>query len=318
MSTEGPDASPRRTEDANPPAPLVACVILHFNRPQDTLACVTSLHASRNARLLIIVLDGGPPGDPALAVVRDSYPSIDIVCLPTNLGYAGNNNIGIDHALSRGAEWVFLLNDDTVVAPDAVAQLVEAGKSDSRVGIVGPTVYHFDEPSIIQSAGGAVTAGWDAVHHGQNEVERGQFPTQRLVSWISGCALMVRRELIAEVGMLDERFFLYWEEVEWCLRAGRAGWHVMHAPTAHVWHKGVRRDYRPGPAVTYYSTRNHLLMLAALGAPRSARLMILARMMRTLVSSTVRPRWRSKRAHRDAMWQGVMDYWRGRFGGWRQ
>jgi hypothetical protein len=114
--------------------------------------------------------------------------------------------------------------------------------------------------------------------------------------------------------LLDERFFYYYEETEWCLRMGRRGWLVMHEPAAHVWHKGVQRDYQPGPAVTYYNTRNHFLMMSKLDAPAVAWGMAWFQNVRTLTSWSVKPRWRHLRQHRDAMWQGTLDFLNGRWG----
>jgi len=297
--------------------PLVVCVILHFNRPLDTVACVASLLAGTYPHLRIVVLDCGQTRDNALDVLRDKA-TVEIVAVADNRGYAGNNNVGIRCALERGADWILLLNDDTIVDAEAVAEMVRVGESNQRIGIVGPMVYHFDEPTVIQSAGGGMTPEWDSFHFGQNEDDRGQFPEPRAVAWISGCALMCRSAVTREIGMLDERFFLYWEETEWCLRAGEATWRIMHAPAARIWHKGVQRDYRPGPAVSYYSTRNHLLTLSVRHAPLAARAAVWMQVLRTVFSWTLRPKWRSKRAHRDAMWQGAVDYVKGRFGPWQQ
>ena len=124
----------------------------------------------------------------------------------------------------------------------------------------------------------------------------------------------MRREVIETIGPLDERFFIYWEETEWCVRAAKAGWEILHVPGCRVWHKGVQRDYRPKPPVTYYSTRNRLLMLRTHRAPVAARALAWAHIARTLASWTLKPKWRHMRAHRDAMWRGVVDYARARWG----
>jgi GT2 family glycosyltransferase len=192
--------------------------------------------------------------------------------------------------------------------------MMEVAASDASIGIAGPLVYHHDEPDVIQSAGGEMSRFWRASHYRQNERDDGRLTEPRSVQWISGCALLVRRDIVTGVGALDERFFVYWEETEWCIRAGRAGWRILNVPLARVWHKGVQRESRPKPAVTYYTTRNHLLALSAHGAPLSARLLAWGQIMRTLTSWTLRPKWRERRAHRDAMWRGVTDYLHSRWG----
>jgi GT2 family glycosyltransferase len=124
----------------------------------------------------------------------------------------------------------------------------------------------------------------------------------------------VRRQVIENVGPIDERFFIYWEETEWCVRAGNAGWRILNVPRAKVWHKGVQRDYRPKPTVTYYSTRNRLLMLSTHHAPAAAWITALVQIFRTLTSWTLRPKWRGMHEHRNAMWRGLEDFVRGRWG----
>lgn len=292
----------------------VVAVVLNTNRREDTVECLASLKRSSYDSLKCVLLDNGST-DGTVECVRQRFPEVRIVELVHNRGYAGNNNTGIDVALAQGADWVLILNEDTVVAPDCVERLVKVGSADRKNGIVGPMVYHYDEPEVIQSAGGRIDLTWNAVHIAQNEVDRGFFKQPRQVDWVSGCCMMVRRAVVEEVGRLDERFFYYWEETEWCLRARRQGWRIVHVPDARVWHKGVQRDYRPKPAVTYYSTRNRLLMMSKHKAPLTAWIMTYIQVVRTLSSWSLRPKWRPMRAHRDAMWNGLMDFARGKFGG---
>jgi hypothetical protein len=294
-------------------SPKVITVILNTNRREDTLACLGSLAESSYPNHKIIVLDNAS-SDGSVAAIRQAFPEVELVSLTANLGYAGNNNVGIIEAVAQGADWVFVLNEDTILAPDCLAEMVRIGEGDGRIGIVGPMVYHHNEPQLIQSAGGALGPHWESRHIAQNEPDAGQFDRPRHVDWISGCAIMVRTAVIEQVGPLDERFFYYWEETEWCLRARRAGWRVVHVPTARLWHKGVQRDYRPGPNVTYYSTRNRFLMMSKHRAPLKIWLVVWADNLSTLASWTVKPKWRTMREHRDAMWQGTVDFLRGRWG----
>jgi GT2 family glycosyltransferase len=292
---------------ASEPEPRVVSVILNTNRRQDTLDCLASLQAGTYPNTSAIVLDCQST-DGSVDAVRAEYPEARVIELTENLGYAGNNNVGLQAALQQGADWVFVLNEDTVVASDCLSRLVHVGESDSRIGIVGPMVYHHDEPAVIQSAGGELTRWWRGFHLEQNQADHGQLREPRQVRWISGCAILVRRAVIDAVGGIDPRFFIYWEETEWCVRAGQAGWRIVHVPAARVWHKGVQRDYRPKPLVTYYSTRNRLLFLAARGAPMGAWLVAWAEIGRTLASWSIRPKWRGKQEHRDAMARGVRDF----------
>lgn len=287
--------------------PLVISVILNTNRRADTLECLGSLQAGSYANHRAIVLDNHST-DGSVEAIRAAFPNVDVVELSENRGYAGNNNVGIQLAMERGADWVFVLNEDTVLDPACLERLLAVGESAPGIGVVGPLVYHHDEPGVIQSAGGGMSARWEGFHYGQNEPDRGQFDRPHDVQWISGCGILVRRSVIQQIGGIDERFFIYWEETEWCTRALEAGWRIVQVPAAKMWHKGVQRDYRPKPSVTYYSTRNRLLLLSTHRAPALAWATAWAQILRTLTSWTIRPKWREKRAHRDAMWRGLVDF----------
>ena len=293
--------------------PFITSVILNSNRRDDTLACLRSLAESTYERLSVMVLDNAST-DGSVEAIRAEFPEVQIVPLSENKGYAGNNNVGISLALEQGADWVLVLNEDTLLAPNCIEHLVAAGESDPRVGIVGPMVYHADEPNVIQSAGGIFDVYWRPKHVEQNEPDVGQFANTRSVGWISGCALMIRRETVENIGLLDERFFYYWEETEWCFRAQKHGWQILHVPQAKLWHKGVQRDYRPSPAVTYYNTRNRLLFLSKHRASLLPWLVAWFEILRPLASWSLRPKWRSMREHRRASWRGVMDFFHRRWG----
>jgi GT2 family glycosyltransferase len=288
--------------------PLVIAVILNTNKRDDTLACLASLSCQTYDHLKIIVLDNAST-DGSNEAIRAAYPQAQILSLTKNLGYAGNNNVGIQAAMQQGAEWIFVLNEDIVLAEDAVARLVEQVERDPKIGIAGPMVYHFDQAQVIQSAGGVMDGWWRATHRGINQPEHGQYERPEPVDWISGCAILVRRAVVESLGMLDERFFYYFEETEWCLRTKTNGWKIWFVPQSKIWHKGVQVNYQPGPNVTYYATRNRLLLFAKHQAPLRAWVYaLLVENLRPLLSWTLRPKWRSMRDHRDAMWQGLSDF----------
>ena len=293
--------------------PLLYVIVLNHSHREDTNSCIATLLKSNYENFRIILLESTSAGE-AVQEFRSEDPRVQTIRLTENLGYAGNNNVGIQAALDQEAEWVFILNNDTVLDPACLSLLIENGELDRGVGIVGPMVYHFDQPDVIQSAGGILGKNWQSNHAGINQHDTGQFKTVRQVDWISGCAILVRRALIEDVGALDPDYFLYWEEIEWCLRARRAGWKILHIPQAKLWHKGVNQDYQPRPYVTYYMTRNFLHTLFKHNAPIAVRLFALFNVFRTLVSWSIKPQWRFKREHRDAMWKGLIDFLHRRLG----
>ena len=288
-------------------------VVLSTNRRVDTLACLESLVKNTYPSVQVVAVDNQSTDGSAEAVLA-RFPNVTLIELQTNRGYAGNNNVGIQFALTQAADWVLILNEDTIMAPDCIERLIGAVATDAQIGMAGPMIYHYDEPNVIQTAGGVMDRFWSARHLGHNDLDLGQYVEPHPVDWLSGCALMVRRSLIEQLGVLDERLFIYWEEIDWCIRANRAGWRLVHVPQAKIWHKGVQRNYRPKPNVTYYSIRNQFLILKKHGAPWLAQVYQWLQTFRTLLSWTIRPKWHHMRDHRDALWQGLCDYVTQRWG----
>ena len=295
------------------PYPLVYSIILNNNRREDTLQCLASLSRNTYPNHKMIVLDNQSTDD-SVTVIQSVYPEVQIIRLEKNLGYAGNNNIGIEIAMKQGADWIFVLNDDTILDENCLAKLVEVGESDPKIGILGPLVYHHSEPTVIQSAGGMLGKYWQSIHLGKDEPDQGQFDLPHPVEWISGCAILGRREAIERAGMLDSSFFLYWEETEWCVRVARAGWKIFNVPQAHIWHKGVQRNYEPKPYFTYYGTRNHLCILEKHHAPLQVKLYVWINYIRTITSWSLKPKWNKRREHRNAMVLGIIHFLQHRSG----
>jgi GT2 family glycosyltransferase len=283
---------------------LVTAIILNTNRREDTLECLSSLCEQIGSRIDILVLDNGST-DGSVEKICSAYPQVELIELKENRGYAGNNNIGLARAIRNNPDFVFILNEDTILAPDCIDHLVQTAAADRTIGILGPMVYHHDEPNVIQSAGGRLDNYLIPKHLGQNELDVGQFNQRHEVDWISGCAIMVRRETIEQVGMLDERFFYYWEELEWCYRAKKAGFSIMHVPKARLWHKGVQRNYQPSASVTYYNMRNRLLFLNIHKAGVLPWMRAIIDTSRTMIAWSTRP---EKKEHLAAMKQGVNDF----------
>jgi len=287
----------------------ISAVVVNFGRRAETLDLLRSLAVSSASVDSVFVLNYGVP-ELSCTEQRNACPGVRSTMLLENRGYAGNNNLGLRAAVRGGADWVLVLNDDVELDPRCIEKMLGVGESDARIGMVGPRLYHHDEPTVIQSGGGLFDANWRASHALQNVRDDGAPAPTYDAAWLSGCVLLVRRPLIEQVGMLDERFFLYWEEVEWCRRARRAGWRIVHVPSARSWHKGVTREYRPRPEVSYYMTRNRLLLLQLHQAPLRAWAAAWKDIVRGQLSL-----WRvHDDAHRRMARLGVRDFLRGRFG----
>jgi GT2 family glycosyltransferase len=296
--------------------PRVAVIVLNWNGGQDTLDCLASLRQIDYPCFDVLVVDNSST-DGSIEAIRESFPEVSLIETGANLGFTGGNNVGMRRALDRGADYVLLLNNDTEVATDLLTCLVDAVEADPEVGIAGPLIYYYDLPGTIWSAGGAVDRRRGQTRMiGLDELDSGQYGSaSREVDFVSGCALLARRSVLEQVGLLDERFFAYYEEVEWCLRARRAGFRTINVPGAKVWHKISPGQRAASPIVHYYMTRNRLLFLKATGAGWHAWFhTLLVENLRTLVSWSVRPKWRHQRSQRNVMLKALFDFWMGRTG----
>lgn len=211
--------------------PQVACIILNWNGWRDTIECLDALKDCRYPALTVIVVDNGSADD-SVARIRAAHPDILLLESGANLGFAGGNNIGIRYALAHGAEYVWLLNNDTKPAPDALDALVAKALTDKRIGAVASICYYADSPSTVQAWAGSRVNLW---------IGYGRITTQpHSDDWfhtLNGTSMLVARTAIEDAGLLDQGFFLYWEDTEFCLRLRKEGWRIAAAPDSRVLHK---------------------------------------------------------------------------------
>ena len=260
-------SAPRHESAAGAPrsAP-VAVVIVHWRNVADTAACLGSLAAVDYAALEVVLVNNGSPDFDAVAF-EAAFPGLVIVTAPRNLGFSGGNNLGIARALADGAEYVLLLNNDTVVNPNLVSDLLPAF-TEPRVGIVGPIITYDDRPDLVWSAGGVYSRllGYTPNPQMDRPVAQVEALGDRNVGYINGCALMASRAVFEAIGDLWEDYFLYFEEADFCLRAARAGYRCRVVGRPLVRHKvsasgGVAGSNAFTPAKAYYFGRNPFLML---------------------------------------------------------
>jgi GT2 family glycosyltransferase len=295
--------------------PSVSIIILNYNGREDTLACLRSLEHLTYPNAQVVVVDNGST-DGSVEAFRAQHPGFRLVETGANLGFTGGNNLGIKSALDQGADYVMLLNNDTIVAPDFLEVMVDAMETNPQVGVTGPTIYYYDSPETIWSAGGGIDWSRGLTWMiGLDEVDKAQFGlSPRPVEFVTGCAILARRGVWEKVGLLDERFFMYYEETEWCVRSRRAGFEIMHIPTAMVWHRISTAQRAASTRTYYYMTRNRLLFLYRSHVGLRTWANTLIELTRTFVSWSVRPKWQDRRHLRGVMVRAVTDFTLGRFG----
>ncbi|MFQ5864019.1 MAG: glycosyltransferase family 2 protein [bacterium] len=216
---------------------LVHVIILNWNGKHDTLECLRSLEKVAYPNFRICLVDNAS-SDGTIEAVREHFPDVKIIINSENLRFARGNNIGLQHALEHGADYVLLLNNDTIVDPLLLQELVNVAESNANIGMVGPKIYHYDQPNLIWSAGGDISF-WQGkiAHRGLRKVDAPKYNRISEVDYLTACALLIRKEVIQKVGLLDPSYFMYTEDADWCERTRRAGYKLFYVPSAKVWHK---------------------------------------------------------------------------------
>jgi GT2 family glycosyltransferase len=211
--------------------PEVTCIVLNWNGWQDTIDCLNALKKCTYPHLTVIVVDNGST-DGSVVKIRAAHPDIQLLESKTNLGFAGGNNIGIRHALEHDAEYVWLLNNDTMPAADALPALVAKALADRSIGAVGSICYYADAPSTVQAWAGTRVNLWVGYVRNSTVPQRDDW-----FHALYGASILIARAAIEDVGLLDDGFFLLWEETEFCLRLRKKGWRLAAAADSRVLHK---------------------------------------------------------------------------------
>ncbi|MGA2019607.1 MAG: glycosyltransferase family 2 protein [Candidatus Sulfotelmatobacter sp.] len=279
--------------------PQVVCIVLNWNGWKDTLDCLKALEECTYPNLMVVVVDNGSTND-SVDRIRSARPDIQLLESEENLGFAGGNNIGIRYALTHDADFIWLLNNDTKAAPGALSALVAKALTDEGIGAVASICYYADAPSMVQAWAGSRVNLWIGYGRLSTEPQRDNW-----FHSLNGTSMLVARRSIEDAGLLDEGFFLYWEDTEFCLRLRKKGWRIAAAPDSHVLHKVNASSGGNKLMLDRYQTASGLRLLRFYSpAPRFASLVFLAvRFSRRLL--------RLQFARCRSVWAGIQDYRRG-------
>jgi GT2 family glycosyltransferase len=227
----------------------VATVLLNWNSWRDTVACLRSLE-SLDCAQTPLVIDNGSTND-SVDRIRESCPGVEIVALGANLGFGAGCNAGIRRALAMGAEFIWLLNNDTVVEPGSLGALVGRMKSDSGIGAAGSVICEMDAPERVQVWGGA------RIRMLLGETQRNTKPVPAAeLHCISGASCLLRAEAVYSAGLFDEGFFMYWEDADLGFRLRRAGWKLAVAEDSRILHKGCASLGRRSATLDVWNNRS--------------------------------------------------------------
>jgi len=299
----------------------LAIVVLSYNTEKLLKNCLKSILVQKGRLTYpeIIVVDNGSQ-DKTLSMLKKEAFKVTLISQQENLGFCEGNNIGVRYALDKGFGYVMLLNSDTVVKDRFWEPLVSFLEKNEKVGVVTPKIYFApgyeyhkkrykknDQGKVIWAAGGVMDwANVIGANRGVNKVDKGQFEKAEKVDFGSGCCFLARAKTWKDVGFLDEKYFMYYEDADFCQKAKALGWEVFYLPKSKVWHLNAKSSQVGGLLQDYFISRNRLLF-GLRWVPFRAKLALVRESGRLLLKGR---RWQKT---------GVKDYYLGKFrkGSWQ-
>lgn len=293
--------------------PLVGVVIVNWNLKDTLRETLASCFKIDYPRLQVVLCDNGSK-DGSVEMVRREFPQVQVIANPVGLGYAKATSQGMEWLTDMGADYLFSTSNDVIFDPGILGEMVAAFEADAMVGIVGSKVFFHDRPQIVWHAGAHI--GWHghAGHYGWERRDHPRYDRVRECDYVTGCGYMVRAELARRLGFLNADLVFYFEDADFCYRVTAAGFKVIYLPTAKLWHKTSTTLAKNRRLQLRYGTRNNLYVLQRYRVGCCPPFALLAHLLGVLpvkmLLFLVLLRWKNT----VGIWQGIMDWKRGRYG----
>lgn len=251
----------------------LAIIIINWNSYGVTANCLESLQKVSYHNFKIILVDNGSE-DNSGDSLKANFTDIILLKNEKNRGFTGGNNRGIQYAVESGFEMVMLLNNDTIVTPDFATILVNKLQSDESIGAIQPKIMFNQERDIIWSGGSSFSKTWHLTKsEGMGEKDCGQYDESKVLPWVTGCCFLTKSSIVKEVGLLDDRFFIYYEDTDWSFRIRERGYKLLYEPMSKIYHEvgksnENRETFGEGTqsAFTHYVViRNHIYIVRKYG-----------------------------------------------------
>lgn len=239
--------------------PSVYIVIINWNGHKDTSELLESLFKITYVNHKIIVVDNNSSLGEVEKLESAHGNKVHVIRCIQNLGFSGGNNVGIKYSLEAKADYILLLNNDTIVEPNFLEILIDKFETGDKAGIVAPRVNYYEEPKKIWSAGGKISKIRGSGFAVSDKKETEILQDDRFVDFVSGCCMLIKKDVFLNVGLFDENFFLYTEDTDFCYRVIKFGYKIYLSPKAKIFHKvhkSSRANFTSLPL--YYTTRNRL------------------------------------------------------------
>jgi GT2 family glycosyltransferase len=241
--------------------PLVYIIILNWNGFKDTIECINSLKKINYNNYKILLIDNASSNE-SVKILKSKFPKIKLIVNKNNLGFSGGCNVGIKYALEDNADYVLLLNNDTYVDKNFLSELIKVSTLNKNIGVISPFIYYADNPKEIWSSGSFLNRNntWPFRDDNQHKQDIGQYKKLRYVEFITGCSMLIKRKVFDTIGFYNDEYFLYFEDMDFCIRARKKGFKLCTVPQSKVWHKiGQSSKNKEKLYIRYYFIRNIIL-----------------------------------------------------------
>lgn len=244
--------------------PLVEIILVNYNSASDTAECIESLEKITYHNKHIVVVDNGSIDSSILKLTNlKKKINFEIISLNVNAGFSAGNNIGIQYAVQKKADYVLLLNNDTLVTPEFLTKLIKFHESVKQCDVSIGKIYYASEPQKIWYAGGSINFVTGHITHeryGKTDSTNIE-DIPRKVTFATGCCMCMKMSTIKDVGLMDEDYFLYEEDSDYCCRLAKLGKHIYYIPTSVIYHKVSASTGKTPPLTQYYTARNHFMLI---------------------------------------------------------
>jgi len=250
----------------------VGVVLVNWNSEEYTIRCLASLMAAAKAPDLVVVVDNASVHG-SVAAIREAFPLVHIIENRHNYGFTGANNLGISYLLDRNVDYVWILNNDTVVSPNCLQVLCRALESHGEAVAATCKIYRNDSAELWFAGSVFHKYSFCVDHRGEGETDRGQYDSVEYLDFLDGCCILVRSSVLREIGLFDEHFFAYHEDVDFSFRLRHSGARLLYVPEASICHfagasvksNKFAHDVTSSPMQHFLSRRNKLFIVRRYG-----------------------------------------------------
>jgi GT2 family glycosyltransferase len=242
--------------------PLIYIILINYNGYRDTIECIQSLSKINYKNFKIIIVDNASTNN-SLDYLNEYIENCIIIQSKENLGFAGGNNLGIEYAIKNGAEYVLLLNNDTIVEHNFLNKMTETFNISKNIGVVGCKIKYYEQKNRIWYGGGRINwFKFIGEHYGMREIDKGQYDGKYEIEFMTGCCMLISREVIKKVGLLANEYFMYFEDVDYCVKVKDGGFRIYYNPEAVIYHKvGIASGGEESSFSIKWCTRNRIIFM---------------------------------------------------------